>query len=115
MHITFPPTPSADALPPLQQWDHRMYQLSHEGEAEGGAEGFRGRRQAEYEAAFVTAMTGRGDFWAVDDEQRYVSQLKALQDACALVGVTAAERWAYLEGALSALAHEWAFARAEEQ
>lgn len=107
--------PVTEPLPQPSYWDERMANLFDEAEGEAGAEGFRGRRQAVYQAAFQEAMCGRGDFWSPDFEYYCIGVPQAVANACALVNVTPAERWAYLEGALSALAHEWAFARAEEQ
>jgi len=101
--------PVTEPLPQPSYWDDRMVGLDDEGEAEGGAEGFRGRPQSVYQRAFLEAMCGRGEFWNGD----YLVGDK-VAEACALLNVTPAERWAYLEGCLSALAHEYAYLAARE-
>lgn len=93
--------------------DDRMRQLQREGEADGGAEGFRSERQQAYADAFADAMTGRGGFWDSVATDYSVQAADKLQHACALIGLTPAQRWHYLEGCLSALAHEYAFTVAD--
>ena len=105
--------PVTEPLPQPSYWDDRMVGLDDEGEAEGGAEGFRGRPQPVYQRAFLEAMCGRGEFWSPDYEYYCIGVPQAVANACALVNVTPAERWAYLEGCLSSLAHEYAFGVAD--
>lgn len=65
-------------------------------------------KQDRYTDAFCDVMVGRGAFWDDADYDYTLRMGEAVRAACALVGVTPAARWAYVEGCLSAHAHEYA-------
>lgn len=89
-------------------------ELIQEGADGAIAAGFLGRRADVYAEAFVDAMTGHGEFWSPTAWDYNVKAADILRDACQLIGATSAARWAYVEGGLSALAHEFALLEAEK-